>query len=170
MKTTQAAVYQQLLETVTSDTLTMARAVPAERLYRQLAPGKATPLWIVGHLANTLDRTLIGWILGEPRHLTEEASRPFAPGYAGGIAPSTDPTLYPPYDVLLERYERLAAYVTPRVGELTAEQLAAPPVGDVPESRRSIFPTTAIALQRLAAHDAYHRGQLAMLVNLPADA
>lgn len=147
-------------------TLTIADSVPKSHRFKQLATGKATPTWLLGHLARTVDRIVIVWTLEQESILGDKLGQSFAPAHIGGIAPSTDPADYPPWDGIKLLYVQVMRAAIAGLGELSDADLDKPLPGDVPDDYRERFPTIGAALKLIIAHDAYHRGQMGLLANL----
>lgn len=167
MGNTQVQVYARLMEKGRGETVAAAKGIPSGNHLRQLEAGKATPLWLVGHLANTLNTIVLRWMFEEESMLTRDQAKLFSPDFAGGTPPSTDPSVYPPYQEVVDLYEKIADRAVALVGTLQDEDLAQPLKGRVPDALRDFFSTNEVTLAQMVHHDAYHRGQLAMLGKLP---
>jgi len=166
METPRIDTYISLLKMGRKHTLTIVDGVPKTHYYKQLAEEKATPIWLLGHLAGSVDRILLQWTLQQPSIVGEEMGKRFAPAHAGGLLPTTNPDDYPPWDGLKLLYVDVMRAAIKGARELTEEDLAKPLPGDVPPDYRERFPTIDAALRLLIAHDAYHRGQIGMLAKL----
>ena len=64
MSCAQATVYSELYAKSVSSTVKIAEGVPESNRFRQVADGKAHPLWLMGHLAMTMDLLIGTWMLG----------------------------------------------------------------------------------------------------------
>ncbi|MBI5093057.1 MAG: DinB family protein [Candidatus Hydrogenedentes bacterium] len=163
MSNPQVDVYVSLLETCVADTLRVAGAVrPADRLI-QLKPGKAHPMWLVGHLTNTLNTVILQWVLAEESELTREFGKKFAPDFANGDPITANAADYPSWDEVIGLYGKLGDCVIERLKKLRDSDLPLPLKGPIPEARRDIFKSNQITLARMVGHDSYHRGQIGLL-------
>jgi hypothetical protein len=157
-----------MLERSRRMTLDTAHAVPESARLLQLREGKATPLWLLGHMANTINTVILRWLLDEPSQLSPEEVKLFAPGVAGGAPPSTDPSLYPSWDAVVSRYEEVMERAIKGVRGMHDDDLPKPLPDAASDRFRQRFPTIGDALQQMVHHDAYHCGQLGMLAKLGA--
>ncbi len=112
------------------------------------------PAWVVGHL--TYSCQAIGGEIGLQEWLSSEWSRLFG----AGSEPSSEVAGYPDKIELLNALRDGQNIITDAVELLSPVQLAAP----LPDIRhRHLMPTIENALiQVLAAHTAYHIGQLSL--------
>lgn len=163
MDNPRISVYSELLEIARRETSSAAGNVPVEKRLFQLREGKATPMWLIGHLANTVNTIILCWMLGGESQVDRSFRFAFAPDFAGGTPPSTDPALYPVWEEVLKRYEQIMQQAIDGVRLLPDSSLEEPLQGNVPDALRPFFPTVGAALARLIAHDAYHRGQMNLL-------
>jgi len=166
MENPQIAIYVSLLETCVADTLKVAGAVRPEDRLVQVKPGKAHPMWLVGHLANTLNTVVLQWVLGEESRLTREFGKKFAPDFAHGDPITANPSDYPDWDEVIGLYGTIGAHVGERIKTLTDSDLPLPLKGSIPESRRDFFKSNQVTLGRMIGHDAYHRGQIGLLAKI----
>jgi hypothetical protein len=168
MSNVKTGVYAELLEAAHQGTLKVARAVPEQARLYQPAPGRPTPLWLVGHLANSVDKIALVWMLGQEAVVPLTKAIVFAPDFAGGKPPTTDASMYPSYDETIELYEQVMRRVVEGVRAMSDEQLPDPLQGNVPEQLRQHFSSNQATLTMLVGHDAYHRGQVGLLSKLGA--
>jgi len=166
MDKTQISMLLELLKMGRNHTLAIADAVPNTHYFRQMAEGKATPLWLLGHLARSADRILIVWTLDQKSIVGDELGKRFSPAHVGGIAPSTDPGDYPPWDGVKALYLQVMRAAAAGLAELSDDDLEKPIPGDLPPEYRDRFPNIGAALKMVIAHDAYHRGQMSLLSKL----
>lgn len=166
MQKVQITMLLELLKLGRNHTLAIADAVPNTHYFRQLAEGKATPLWLLGHLARSADRILLVWTLDQKSIVGDELGMRFAPAHIGGIAPSTVPEDYPPWDGVKALYLQVMRATTAGLAELSDADLEKPLPGDLPPDYRERFPNIGAALKMVIAHDAYHRGQISLLSKL----
>jgi hypothetical protein len=168
MSNTKVQVYVRQLEKSRNATLTAAKGAPTDNQLRQVQAGKATPLWLVGHLANTLNTVVLRWMFEADSMLTKDQARLFSPDFAGGTPPSTDPSVYPPYQEVVDTYEKISGRAIELIGTLSDEALPEPLQGKVPDALRDFFSSNEATIMQMVHHDAYHCGQLALLSKLPA--
>lgn len=154
---------REQLEFARTETLATASRVPAAAQLHQLGEGRPTPLWLMGHLANTTNALIIRWMLRGENQVSKEFVTLFAPDFGGGDPPSTDASKYPPFEELVSTYDRIMQKAIADLSVLQDEDLDKPLPVALPEPIREKFPTMGKTLQRVVAHDAYHRGQIGML-------
>ena len=167
MSNAKIALYVEMLEKAKNDTLRVAGSVPEGSRLRQLAPGKATPLWLVGHLTNTMNTVVIRWVVLGESLVDREFGKQFAPDFAGGTPPGTDAAQYPAWDEVLARYDAVMTAAIAALATLDDSVLPEPLPGRVPDPLRQFFSSVGVTLNQMVAHDAYHRGQMAMIGALP---
>lgn len=148
------------------DTLKAATGVPESARLLQLKPGKATPLWLVGHLANTVNTVILRWMLDVPGVLTREQAMLFAPDFAGGAPVSTDAGQYPSWDEVVALYDRAMSSMLENLPNLLGDHDLAAPLKRAPEPMKNFFSSNGVALIQMVNHDAYHRGQIGLLSRL----
>ncbi|MBI2432738.1 MAG: DinB family protein [Candidatus Hydrogenedentes bacterium] len=163
MSNPKISLIADMLANARKETLQMASNVAPEHRLFQLRAGKATPLWLLGHLANTANTVILRWTLGQESRMTREQSLVFAPDFAKGTPPSSDPSLYPAWEEVVSLYDTLMGHAIDGVRELNDEDLELPLKGNVPEQLRGFFTTNVATLTRIISHDAYHRGQMGLL-------
>lgn len=165
----QCELWATIFEAARDHTLMVAREVPEEKRLFQLEPGKATPLWLVGHLANAAGTVILQLILGRDLPIPKEYRKKFAPDFAGGLPPTNRAEDYPPYDAVLTWYERIMSDIAEGIRGLDDSYLPQPVPERVPEPLRAFFSTYETTLLRLSQHDAYHRGQIGLLAKLNSE-
>ena len=166
MEQTRIRLLSGLFKGARDHTIQVVDSVPASHQFKQLAPGKATPVWLLGHLTRTLDRLVLEWTMQIAPVMAEETGILFAPEHAGGTAISTDADDYPTWSELKTAYEEATERVLTGLERLSDDDLAKPIPGDMPDAYRERFPSIGSLLKLLVNHDAYHRGQLGMLAKL----
>lgn len=166
MDNTRVTVLIELIRQARAQTLKMVASVPETHRFKQLQEGKATPLWLLGHISRSMDRVLLEWMLEQPHELSEAQRQLFAPSMVGGTPPTTNPEDYPAWDEVVKLYETVTARAIEGLPVLTDADLDKPLPGDLPPNYRELFPTIGAALQRIVNHDAYHRGQMGLLARL----
>ncbi len=166
MNNTKVSVLIDLIKQARVQTLKTAQGIPESHRFKQLQAEKSTPIWLLGHLSRTIDRIIIGWTLEQPSVLGEDLSHRFAPAQVNGMSPTTKPEDYPTWEELTELYNKVMAQAIKGLAALTDADLEKPLPGDLPPSYRERFSSIGTALQLLINHDAYHRGQMALLSKL----
>jgi hypothetical protein len=149
---------------VTATLETAGKVTPDKRL-RQPRPGKAHPLWLLGHLTVVTDTYLNGMALGMKPELEHLFAR-FAPSFAGGSPVSADGGEYPPWEELLGHYERCGRAGAAGIRKLDDGELGGKGKGDIPAEFDSYFAVLGRTLLALTEHDGYHRGQMGLLAAL----
>ena len=113
-------------------------------------PGANPMLWIAGH-ATSVRAGLLGQ-LGRPYPL--EWAQYFRRG-----GTNVEEDRWPQVATIVEAWDAIAPRLEQRLGELTAEEVAAPAEPSAP----SFDGTVRGTIQLVSFHDAYHIGQLAYL-------
>ncbi len=117
-------------------------------------PGGNCLNWVVGHLAGSRDK--LRGVLGLAPTLGETEN----PVYARSAEPLTDGSKALPFERLTAAFAQDQDQIAAALGQLTAEQLAAPAPfspGNNPQE------TVATLLAGLVFHEAYHIGQTGVL-------
>ncbi|MCC6143657.1 MAG: DinB family protein [Candidatus Hydrogenedentes bacterium] len=166
MSEPKVEVHLEGLQKAHRETLRVAGTVKESDRLLQLREGKATPLWLVGHLANTVNIVLVYMTLDKPFVLPKEFGKLFAPDFGGGMPPSTDASAYPAWEEVLVAYDTAMQAGISGVAELSDGDLPAEPRGKMPEPLRTYFPSIGATLLQMVQHDAYHRGQIGLLSKL----
>ena len=166
MENTRIALLIDLLNQARTQTVATANGIPESHRFKQLAPGKATPTWLLGHLARSADRILIEWTLEHWSVVGERVGEKFAPAHAGGIAPTTNPDDYPQWDSILAMYETVMGNAVEGLAALADADLEKPLPAFLPPEYRDRFPNIGAAIKMVISHDAYHRGQMGLLGKL----
>lgn len=166
MANPQVELLIRQLKKAHGETLAALAKVPEQNRLLQLQEGKATPLWLAGHLANTVNILVLRFILRHEGFFSRDVSRVFSPDFAGGTAPSTDPSLYPTWDDVVALYDKVLTTAIEGLAALTDDDLPKPVPGNMPEPLRAYFSSIEVVLIQMVNHDAYHRGQIGLLANL----
>ena len=166
MSNTRMNLYIELLEGARKHTLQIAESVPETHRLKQLQEGKATPLWLLGHLANTINTLIVVYTLQQPSLLTKEQSILFAPDFVGGKTPTDNPDEYPSWDEVIALYNAAFDKALAGLRELDDSVLENPLPGKLHESMRNFFSSIGVTLGIMVNHDAYHRGQIGMIAKL----
>lgn len=159
----RTGLYVELLDFARQETLKLCATVPPEKHLFQLREGKATPLWLLGHLANTVNTIGLRWMLNQESLVSKELGLVFAPDFAGGTPPSNDASLYPSWEEVVQLYDRVMTQTVAGARTMADSELPDPVHEKLPERLIALFPNKGVAFMRLASHDAYHRGQIGLL-------
>jgi hypothetical protein len=163
MSNAKIEVYAAQLEGAKTETLKRMAAVPEEGRLAQFEPGKATPLWLVGHLAGSANTLLVQWLLNQSSVTPEVQGNTFMGAEFGGQPITANAGDYPAWDDLVGMYEEGMTKAVAGVKKLDDSLLAEPLPGDMPDDFRSFFSSIEATLQIVISHDAEHRGQLGMI-------
>lgn len=166
MNNTRMSVYLDLLESARKQTLQTLSGVPETHRFKQLQDGKATPLWLAGHLANTVNTVLLVYTLQQDSLLTREQARLFAPDFVGGAPPTSNPEDYPAWDEVIALYNKAFDAAIAGLRSLDDSMLDQPLPGKMRDELRSFFSSVGVTLGIMISHDAYHRGQIGLLSKL----
>jgi len=166
MSNPRLTLYIELLEAARKHTLQIAEGVPEANRLNQIQAGKATPLWLIGHLANTINTLVLIYTLRQESILSRETSILFAPDFVGGKAPTTNPDEYPAWDEVIALYNEAFDKAIAGLRELDDSILENPLPGKLNDQLREYFSSIGVTLGIMVSHDAYHRGQIGMLAKL----
>lgn len=166
MSQDKAEVYAAAYEYTMGETLSVAGNIPENKRLRVLQPGKAHPLWHMGHLAIGFDSYVCGMALGKTPVLPADYYQKFKSTEEGGDPISTNAADYPSWDQLLADYEKSGKNCVAALRELDDTDLAGGPKGSPPEAFADFFEPISVAIGGMADHDAYHRGQIGLLAAL----
>ncbi|MCF6285235.1 MAG: DinB family protein [Candidatus Hydrogenedentes bacterium] len=166
MSNVRVSLLADLLEGAQKHTLEIAASVPESHRLKQLQEGKATPLWCVGHLANTINAIVLVYTLEEASLMSKEQSVLFSPDFIGGKAPTGNADDYPGWDEVIEIYNTVFAKALAGIRNLDDDVLGNPLPGKIPEDFRAFFSSIGATLGIMINHDAYHRGQIGMIAKL----
>lgn len=164
MSNTKAEVYAELFEKTLRATVKAADDVPESARYKQVSAGKAHPLWLLGHLTFAADTILNVLTLGGSPLTPKTYRRWFAPESLGGTSITADPAAYPNWDEVLAHYKKVGAAIAERIRNLTDRDFEGAAKGNPPEQFKDFFVRIEETLREMLLHDAYHRGQLNLLV------
>lgn len=159
-------VYVAAYEYALGETLEVLRGVPENKRFRVLQKGKAHPLWHVGHLAFSMDNDLYGVALGKTPELPGDYLEKFAAAEIGGGPITTNPDDYPSWDQLVAEYEKATKNCIAALRTVDDADLPGPSKGTPLEVWADFFAVLSVAVGGTADHDAYHRGQIGLLVAL----
>jgi len=168
MSNPRVETIRTFFEYANQTTRKLAGDFPAEHRLRQPAQGRGHALWQVGHLTFSNDLFVVNWCCGEDSLCPPAYSAAFAPDIMGGTPVTANPEDYPGWDEVIAKYAEVGARVIDALGRLTDADLDGEMKGNVPEQAKNYFGTLGQSLVGLAAHEAHHRGQLALLKSVAA--
>lgn len=154
------------LEKARAETMAKAEGVPENCRMKQLAPGKAHPLWLIGHLGNTVNTIVLRWLLDEPSVLERDVAIMFSPDIAGGTPPTDNPADYPDWDTVVSTYDKILKSAIEGIQQKLQDEDLDKPIERAPEMFQAFFGNNGGALKQMVNHDAYHRGQLGLIASL----
>lgn len=162
-----AQTLSTLLNVQLDQTSKAIKACPENRRFHQIAEGKATPLWLAGHLANTTNflGAMIG--LGQESDIPKDWGAIFSPSQFGGKPITTTPGDYPAWDEVVEAYTRVMGNYAKAVADLKDAEIPGDCKGTVPDPLKSMIPNLQSSIIVNIVHDGHHRGQLALLASAP---
>jgi len=158
--------FHQMLEMCKNGTLKTCEGVKPEDRFRQLKEGKAHPLWLLGHLANTIDVVGNLWTFNQQPVVAKKYKFKFAPDFAKGDPIVDDPEYYPSWEELLEDYRTAFDTFLENVRGTQDLDIPEKPRGPVREDRKDFFNSIGKNIQVMILHDTHHRGQIAMISKL----
>ena len=166
MSRTRIEIYEKQYADAFRQTARAAEKVVEVKRMQQAAPDKAHPLWLVGHLALETDTMLNSVLFGAPMTLPERYGTLFAPHFIGGQPVSADASVYPAWDDVFGEYKRVSAVVLEHIAGADDADLAGDIKGTAPRGFEKMIKSFEGLLGFMLQHDAYHRGQLALLAKL----
>ncbi len=165
---TAAATLSRLLSACQAQTEKCVKSCAEKRRFHQVAVNKATPLWLIGHMANTAEFIGNSIGMGAPTGAVKEPWRKkFSPDFFGGDKITTNAADYPAWDEVVQAYSKVMAGLAQSVAKLSDEQLLGPPLGKLPEPLKQLVSTVQDCVTLNIIHDSHHRGQFALLANAP---
>ncbi len=167
MDNIRANVYADFLEGCIEETKRAAATVPEGARMRQLAEAKAHPLWLIGHLANTLHTVVYIWIFEQDPIFDKTFAKMYAPDFARGNPITGDPGAYYSWGETLDRYAAIGGEVVEQVRAMPDDRLPSEPGPKMPAPFKQHFPTNELTLAQMIRHDSHHRGQMSMIAALP---
>ena len=165
---TSAGALAQLLNICKGESEKLFESFPEERRMTPLAESKATPLWIVGHMGFAVDFLGNMMALSKPGILPEKYRQRFTPPDFGGDSITTDLGDYPAWDELVELYGKVMGSFADSIAAASQADLEAAPEGPVPEPLQKMLTSLHATANIMIIHDSHHRGQLAIMANLPS--
>lgn len=168
MSKAKVELFQEMLEISKKETLKTAGKIPIGRRFSQTCDGKAHPLWLLGHLANTIDVVGTVWGFGGERTLPKQYGLRFAPDFAGGIPITANPEDYPGWDEIAGLYEKAFDRFLEHCGTISDADLPQEGRGRIPEEMKVHFSSIGTILRIMVMHESHHRGQMSMLAKAGA--
>ena len=163
MSNPKIELYTQMLNAAKTQTLKVATDVPEDNRSLQLAPGKATPLWLVGHIAFAANTIILQWTLKQESLIPAEHGTLFAPAQAGGTPITNNPDDYPSWDEVVKLYTDVMDKVIEDVAKLEDAVLPNAIDTKLPPPFNEMFTSIGACIMIEIFHDSHHRGQIAML-------
>ncbi len=163
-----ADVYAGVYEAAIKGTINAANKIPEANRFKQIAPGKSHPTWLLGHLTTTMNGVVNLWVLGGKSAFNTDYANKFLPDFAGGAPITQDKSFYPAWEQILADYKLAGDAVVARVRGLSGGDLSGGPLGNPPEQFKALLGDMPNSLRLFAQHDSHHRGQMAMLGALPS--
>ena len=152
-----------LLDVATKATVAAANKIAEDKRMSQMSKGKAHPLWLLGHVTNTLSGAVNTVALGGRPTAPKEYAKMFAPDFLGGAPIESDASVYPAWKDVLAEYEKAAATAIAAIRELEDGDLDGSCKGNVPEPVKDFFAVLGTTLNSFVLHDTHHKGQMALL-------
>jgi DinB superfamily len=112
------------------------------------------PLWVLGHIT-FVEASTPKVLFGEPHPLAH-----WAPLFAAGAEPTSDPKAYPSFDEVLKAYREARTKnlkLLDEIGEAGLDR----PTKFQPKGLEQVLGTAGQAFMTIAMHQMNHRGQLA---------
>lgn len=153
----------ELLKANCEQTVKACEACPEGKRLYQLADGKATPLWLLGHMANLANLVGVTMGLGKESLFPADWGAKFNPTQFGGSPITSNADDYPGWDELLEKYKAVMTTLAEGTAELEDAQLTGDCLGTVPPPLAEMVPNLKAAIVMHLIHDSHHRGQIALL-------
>lgn len=167
---TAGGTLARMIRACAQQTEKISKGVPEGRRLYQLGPGKSTPLWLLGHLANTADFIGCHCGLGKSSGLVPEPWRKkFTPPMFGGDPITSNAADYPSWEEVLDTYKKVLAHLEAGVAALSDEDLLAAPRKPLPPPLAAMLPSLQDCVSLNVIHDSHHRGQMALLGAAPGD-
>jgi hypothetical protein len=159
-------VLAQAYEHAADETMKAIAKVSEDGRAKQLQAGKAHPIWLLGHLAFATDTIVNTLCLGGTQELPPTYMQKFAPAVMGGPPITANASDYPDWDELVANYQKVMKQAAAGIRALDDADLPGGAKGNVPPAFGDFFKVLAGTLGHMADHDAYHRGQMAMIAAL----
>lgn len=147
-------------------TLDLAPKVPEQARLLQLKEGKNHPLWLIGHLANTIEVVGNHWALGLDYTFGKQFGFLFAPDFAGGREVTAEAEVYPGWDEVVAAYREASERYLENLVKVTDEELPEKPRNPVRGGLEKHFSSIEVIAHTMIFHDNHHRGQISMMANL----
>lgn len=163
MAKTATEIHKLLFQKETEAMISLIETVDSDKRMRQLKKGKSHPLWLIGHCANANNFLINMWCLEGESIVPRDLSKKFSPDFSGGVAPSSDPDFYPTWDEMVKLYTSIANACVEGIGNLSDDELWGPLRGNAPDAMRAMFGNVDDTLRSITMHNAYHRGQIAVI-------
>jgi hypothetical protein len=166
MSNSRVNAIADIYEASLAATAKAAESVAPEKRMLQVKDGKSHATWLLGHMTNTLGGAVGAVALGKAPLAPKEYQPLFSPDFLGGQPISSDTATYPDWDSIVDEYKKVGAEVVAAIRELSDGDLDGPAKGTVPEPVKDFFSVLGTSLNSFLIHNAYHTGQMALLVAL----
>ncbi len=166
MSVSRSNLYGDLWEQMVNTTVKSASGVSEGKRMKVAQPGKAHPLWLVGHLANTNNLLVHIWCCEKQSLLPKGFNKIFAPEAFGGAPIVTDPAAYPTWDEVLGHYQTVGQACGAGIRALSDAEFEGKLRGGAPDNMNERFGPVEKCIQSMLMHEAHHRGQMALLASL----
>ena len=167
MGSARAEAYAKMYRKAVDATVKTAESVKDDQLFRQVADEKAHPLWLLGHLAMSLDMLTNNWMLGVDMQIPAAWGQTFGPKEFGGTAITTKPDDYPAWSEVVAAYKKAGDAAVAKISSLTDAELDGDALGPMPDQFKETFGVLDTSLPANAIHDTHHRGQMTVLLSMP---
>jgi hypothetical protein len=112
------------------------------------------PLWVLGHLAYAEGNLINGFVQGQENPLADWKEM-----FGQGSQPVADADKYPPFEVLMTKFQEIRANTLSVLGSLSDDDLDKP--SHAPAEIQQFFGTIAQCFAALPMHFTFHGGQVA---------
>ncbi len=112
------------------------------------------PHWVLAHLIYSEASMVEAGLTGKPNPLEAWDSK-----FGMGSTPDPEARGYPPFEELLQQFEKVRARTLEVLATMTPADLDKP--SKAPEEMRSFLPTNGKVFEILIAHPIFHAGQVA---------
>ena len=147
-------VIRSAMQTSEQAVLQLAEDMRDVPLTQPTPRGGNHPLWVLGHLT-LVEGNIPQVLFGEPNPVAH-----WAPIFAPGTEPTTDPSAYPSFEEVLRMYRDLRArnlQILQQLGEAGLDR----PTKSPPQGLEQMLRTAGDTFLLIALHQMSHRGQLA---------
>lgn len=137
--------------------------VPEDKRYHSIKEGKASPLWLIGHLAATTSYLGCVLTLGQEAAVPADWMRTFGPTEFGGKPITNKPEDYPSWDEVVAAYKKAMTAFAEGVAKLDDADLPGACKGQVPPPLQKMLPNIMGGIGLVVIHDGHHCGQVGLI-------